>query len=990
MRLSLVVAVVVLLSLNACPPAPGVDGGMGGGSGGGTGGGGGVDPFADGGCVPSVPCVPQNVCHVGTSACVIISQCVDTGVFQPVGTPCGAGFGCQVNGECSGRLTLSVSSGGNQHVYPFQRVPEPIVVRLTKSGGEPAVGERLELEVPPGLVVSPLGGVTDANGELAVRVRLGRSGLSPLVARGPMNTSLTLPIAIDFIPEGMVFDVVGESHQPGHDGLGGLAPEAHVGEIRGILDEGYTLFADDCAVLGVDPLGFLRAVAGDGVCGDAGDGALASAARLNRPTGLAALNGKHYVSDTGNHRVRVIDDATGLITTFAGGGAAPGPGWGDGQLATAATLASPGWIGVTPERDALVIADTGHDLLRRVDFATGIISTLLQPGSCDAGVAFAGCGGELGCSFSWSLVSENTIPRDYSFTVSGRVCGADVGGTAPGVVRLDGQSLGLVAGTRPPGPATPRTLSVLPLGSAPLLASMPTNRSSMALADGLGNRLWQVEPTTGMLTLVMGDGLPASTGNYVPSIGAQLGNPTGLALSYRTVLVADGVGHSLRQVGVPMELPREVTLSSRGGSGETVTQMQPTAQPFLAGLAFTLGGTLPGLPIDWRPGSHPCRAAAPSTQTDDAGVASVMARAGLLPCDLTAWFRRVHPPLTAGFGKGVNRLPSGQIATFVNERGTAVEGALPELGALATITPPSAVAGPYVVTGCAVRKLDADGYLQPFAGAPTRCGFAGDTGPGLDASFARIGGVSFDGSAVYVADTGNDRVRRIDALTGVVTTVAGGGAGVPAADGDGAQATAAILSRPEHVLVTTGSLYIADNGHNRIREVDTSTGIITSFLAPSACNGRNIAFQGCTAPRSCSLAGSTLNVYVAGNICGSGPGGPTTGIINAGIGLTHVAGRVGGATADGTLGPALSLPGEVFLGWDFDVYFAEPASHRVRRIARIGGAVSTVVGTGASGFSGDYGPVLQATLNAPAGLWLDSGSMRIADTGNAAVRAVAY
>lgn len=989
MRLGPVVAVVVLSSFNACTLVPGADGGLGGGPGGG--GGGGVDPFADGGCVPSVPCTPLSVCHVGTSACIIISQCVDTGVFQPVGTPCGAGFGCQVNGECSGRVTLSVSSGADQHVYPFQRVPEPIVVRLTKQGGEPVVGERIDLDVPPGLVVTPIAGVTDANGELAVRVRLGRSGLSPLVARGPMNTSLVLPITIDFIPEGMVFDVVGASHQPGHDGIGGLAPEAHVGEVRGILDEGYTLFADDCAVLGVDPLGFLRAVAGDGVCGDQGDGALASAARLDRPTGLAALNGKHYIADTRNHRVRVIDDATGIISTFAGGGTAPGPGWGDGLQASAATLASPGWIGVTPQRDALVIADTGHDSLRRVDFATGIISTVLRPGSCDAGVAFLGCGGELGCSFSWSLLADNTIPRYYSFTVSGRVCGADVGGTVPGIVRLDGQSPGLVAGTQPPGPATPRTLSVVPLGSPPLLAALATHRSSMAIADGLGNRLWQVEPTTGLLTPVMGDGTAASTGNYVPSIGAQLGNPTGLAVGYRTVLVADGVGHSLRQVGVPMDLPREVTISSRGGSSEVVTQMQPTVQPFQAGVAFALGGQpMADVRIEWRPGAHPCRPQAANSQTDDAGVASVMARAGLWPCELTAWFRRVHPPLAAGFGKGVNRLPSGQIATFVNERASAVEGLLPELGALATITPPAAVAGPYVVTGCAVRVMDFDGYLRPFAGDPLRCGFSGDNGPARDASFARIGGVSYDGSAVYVADSGNDRVRRIDDLTGVVTTVAGGGTGAPAADGDGAQATAAILSRPEHVLVTTGTLYVADNGHNRIRAVDTSSGVITSFLAPSSCNGRNIAFQGCAAPRSCSMAGTNLNVYVAGNICGSGPGGPTTGILNAGIGLTHVAGRVGGATADGTLGPALSLQGEVFLGWDFDVYFADPGSHRVRRIDRISDVVSTVVGTGASGFAGDYGPALQATLNAPAGLWMDSGSMRIADTGNAAVRAVAY
>ncbi len=505
----------------------------------------------------------------------------------------------------------------------------------------------------------------------------------------------------------------------------------------------------------------------------------------------------------------------------------------------------------------------------------------------------------------------------------------------------------------------------------------------------VGNTLWWVEPTTGLLTRIMGDGTAASSGNSVPAAGAQLGGPTGLYVGSQNVLVADRLGHSLRQVTVPMAYPRDVALSVKGGSGETVIEMQPTAQPFQAGVAFVSGGPLPDVGVDWLPALHPCRPAARTTQTDAQGRASVMARLGFFGCEQPASFRRLHAPLTKPFTKNAGRLPKGQIATFVNERGLAVNGPLPELGALATTAPPTAVAGPYFVSGCAVRVIDSDGYVSAFAGDPTRCGFSGDGGPARDAFFARIGGVSFDSNAVYIADTGNNRIRRVDSLTGIVTTVEGGGTGAPAGDGDGGPATAAILSRPEHVLAATGALYLADNGHQRIRAVD-SNGVITSYLAPTSCNGKSIAFQGCAAPRSCSLAGSTLNVFVAGNICGSGPGGSTTGIVRAGIGLSHVAGKVAGSTSDGALGPASSVPAEVFLGADFDVYFADPSSNRVRRIDAMTNLVSTVVGTGTAGLTGDYGSATQGTLSAPAGLWLYSGTMRIADTGNSAIRAGSY
>jgi sugar lactone lactonase YvrE len=126
-----------------------------------------------------------------------------------------------------------------------------------------------------------------------------------------------------------------------------------------------------------------------------------------------------------------------------------------------------------------------------------------------------------------------------------------------------------------------------------------------------------------------------------------------------------------------------------------------------------------------------------------------------------------------------------------------------------------------------IRRVDAStGIITTVAGNGIR-GFSGDGGPATSASLSPIG-VAVDATGnLFIADTGNHRIRRVDESTGIITTVAGNG--IRGFSGDGGPATSASLNYPTGVAVDgSGNLFIADAANNRIRWVDASTGIITT------------------------------------------------------------------------------------------------------------------------------------------------------------------
>ena len=220
-------------------------------------------------------------------------------------------------------------------------------------------------------------------------------------------------------------------------------------------------------------------------------------------------------------------------------------------------------------------------------------------------------------------------------------------------------------------------------------------------------------------------------------------------------------------------------------------------------------------------------------------------------------------------------------------------------------------------------------------GTPTP-GFCGDGGPATSACLNFVTGVAADASGnVFIADFDNHRIRRVDAVTGIITTVAGGGDPTLGFCGDGGPATDACLNNPTGVAVdASGNVFIADFGNHRIRRVDAVTGMITTV---------------------------------------AGGGMPTPGFCGDG-------GRATSACLNTPTGVAVDAAGNLSI--------ADRVNHRIRRVDATTGMITTVAGKGTSGFCGDGGLATRACLTNPSAVAVNpvSGSLLIGDTDNHRVR----
>lgn len=298
-----------------------------------------------------------------------------------------------------------------------------------------------------------------------------------------------------------------------------------------------------------------------------------------------------------------------------------------------------------------------------------------------------------------------------------------------------------------------------------------------------------------------------------------------------------------------------------------------------------------------------------------------------------------------------------------------------------------------------VVKVDAGGNLTTIAGTGVQ-GFAGDGGPATAAQLDSPTGLALDAAGdVYVADTHNQRVRRIKAASGVITTVAGDG--TAGYGGDGGPATAAMLNRPGALAVdAAGNVYVADTNNHRVRRIDAQAGTITT-VAGDGVQGYSGDGGPATAAEIDSPDGLAVSaagvLYLADThnerirAVNLAAGTSTTGIITtvAGTGAT-------GSAGDGLVAAQAALAGPRGLTVDAqgNVYLADTNNQRIRRIDAGTGAITTVVGTGTQGFLGDGGAATAAALDSPRAVALapagaNAAALTLADTGNRRVRQVA-
>ena len=304
-----------------------------------------------------------------------------------------------------------------------------------------------------------------------------------------------------------------------------------------------------------------------------------------------------------------------------------------------------------------------------------------------------------------------------------------------------------------------------------------------------------------------------------------------------------------------------------------------------------------------------------------------------------------------------------------------------------------------------VRKVTVAGIIQTVAGGGALpAGNQGQGGPATSAQLMQPRNVTLDANGnLYISDFGANQVYSV-AFDGTLTLVAG--TGVAGFSGDSTSALLAQLTAPAGLAVDpSGALYIADSGNNRVRKVYNGV-IITVFNTPGP-TGLAFGYPGTLYIAASSYFGSvsqqipsiTSAVDVAVDPAGdlfatSGvfvleipAGGPLT----AGL-VTTIAGSGASPNFGGDNGPAtaaqLYSPSGVAMDSSGNWYIADTSNNRIRMVTPAG-VISTIAGTGTAGSTGDNGPASAAELNAPRGLALDSlGNLYIADSGNNEVRKI--
>ena len=607
----------------------------------------------------------------------------------------------------------------------------------------------------------------------------------------------------------------------------------------------------------VDTDGTITTVAGTGKAGYGGDGGPADAALLWGPIGVAVDSaGNLYIADGGNHRIRRVD-RSGIITTVAGNGTR-GYG-GDRAPAVEAGLYDPRAVAVDSAGN-LYITQTVAGRIRRVDTA-GIITT---------------------------VATGLRSPRGLAVDGSGNLYIADLGNDR--IRRVDAQGgVTTFAGTGEEGysgdggPAVQAQLHV-PYGLA------VDSAGNLYIADGGNHRIRRVDGS-GTITTVVGIGgiginnVGGYSGGGGPALGAQLSRPRGLAVDRSgNLYIADLGNYRIRRVD---------------GSGIITT---------IAGIGES------GYGGDGGPANKAQLYRPKDVIVDSSG--------NLYIADTDN--NRIRRVDTSGI---ITTIAGNGYRGYSGDGGPALEAQLSRPEGVAVDN-----AGDLYIADTwnhRIRRVDASGTITTIAGIGSE-GLLGEGGPAVEAQLRAPSGVALDGSGnIYISDTYNMRIRRVDA-TGIITTVAGSGStGVGDYSGDGGPAVEARLDTPHDVAVDDdGNLYIADTSNNRIRRVDGS-GIITTVAGSvegSDTRGYGPAVEAALRPVSVA-ADSTGNLYIADR-------------------RTDVIRRVDGA-----------------------------------------GIMTTIAGTGYWGPGGDGGPALEAEFHSPNGLAVDNfGNVYVADTDNHRIR----
>jgi uncharacterized protein (TIGR03437 family) len=749
----------------------------------------------------------------------------------------------------------------------------------------------------------------------------------------------------------------------GYSGDGGPAKSAQVstGE-GGMTFDGsgnfYLADADNHRIRKVSPSGIITTVAGNGVSGYSGDGGPATAAQLNRPLGVAADGvGNLYIADANNHRVRKVD-TSGTITTVAGNGV---NGYSsDGGPALTAQLSFPNSVSADTT-GRLFIIDSGNNAIRLVD-TSGFITTIAGTGSS----GFGGDGGP-----ATSATAKLYVPTSLVFGSGNSIYFADTGNyrirqltvscthSLSGAVNIGnsvnnvGQSFndaggsGAASVTASPGNCAWTAVSDVPWititsgnsgsGNGAVTFSVDPNRGpartgTLRIGGVTFTVLQDAAACTFSVTPAGGNyGVAAANGKLTVNASAGCdwtvlnNNPEFLTITAGATGSGSGpIGYTVALNTSPTS--RIGTLSIVDSNGLRAATFSITQAGLTSALKYTIGTVAGG-------GSN--------VSSGDYGQATL---AGMAPDHLArdASGNLYFTDRASGAGGArVRKVSTSGIITTIAGGGPpyapatnlAINSSLYNPGGIAVDRAGNVYFTHDNAGGPLVYKVDASGLITVVVGNGNG-GFTGDGGPATSAELASgLRGLTIDSAGnLYIADTGNNRVRKVN-TSGIITTVAGNG--TQGFSGDGGPATLAQLKSPNALVVdAAGNLYIADTGNFRIRKVDLS-GTITTVAGNGS--GQFGGFSGDGGPATSAQLSAPSGVAVdgAGRIFIGDTANMVIRLVDTSGIITTVAGnRSPGYAGDGGAATSAKLdnPASMVVGPDGTVYFVDSANVRVRKL----------------------------------------------------------
>ena len=626
------------------------------------------------------------------------------------------------------------------------------------------------------------------------------------------------------------------SGQSGFSGDGGPAANASFRVPAGLAfdSEGNLYIADreNHRVRKVDPKGYISTFAGIGEAGFSGDEGPAVKARLNLPSGVVVdKKGNLYISDRSNDRIRVVDKK-GVIRTYAGSGVAGFQG--DAGPALKAQLDKPFGIALDETKN-LYIADRNNNRVRKVS-PDGIITTVAG----DGGFFFMG---DNGPAYRASVAAPTGVALDSK----GNLYIADRNNNRVRVVDRTGM-IRTVVGTgqqdyNGDSEVARETNLYLPFG-----LTVDSN-DNLLVIDRSHYRIRRIDPKSGQVETVAGNGVKLFAGDGGPATGATLSFPHGMSVDKKDNLIFSDKGHFRIRKITPDGIINTIGGNGlRGNVGDNIPALEanfynvttivqnPKGEMFMASpsgfVSLIRRFDSKGIIHDFIDTATPKYREAISNSkykglVQKGAVATITQFSDIVfdpNGNLFTSDRLNHQIRKIDTEGNVSTIAGTGDSDHYGDNGPALEAAFRDPNALASDSE-----GNIYIADTAnnlIRKIDTNGIVTTFAGNGEHSD-SGDGGPALKASIRSMDDIEFNPAGeLHILGTNTHKVRKIT-KDGKIMTVAG--KGYAGFFGDGGLATKAMLQNPAAISFDSkGNMYIADMGNNRIRKVDDQ-GVITTF-----------------------------------------------------------------------------------------------------------------------------------------------------------------